>query len=162
MIDSAAGSARLAREKNVARYVGGSHVDTNTGQVNGSAFDRGPKDIDGLSFTQLGVLAVDPVNDAIQIRRVVGSRLALGKSACFAELNVGTSLAALSDFDVAFAFVENPLPAEGSALANPAHALLLGLPFKGEDIASLRSELAGDLLALKIIRTFPARVQSGL
>ena len=137
---------QLSAEKNVVRYVGGSQFDSNTGKV----------DADGLSFTEVGVLARNRQADEAQIRTVCGSRIKLGATACFAELNVGAALKALEEFEEEFSFVVDPLPAYGTALENPAHALLLGLPFKGEAIGSLRSELAGDLLAKKVLRTFPA------
>ncbi|MEO5598048.1 MAG: hypothetical protein ABIQ66_05455 [Novosphingobium sp.] len=148
---------RLLAVKNVVRYVGGAHIDTNTGKVNGSAFDRTLKDIDGLSFTQSGIFAGKQTKDDAQIRLVVGSRLKLGTTACFAQINVGEAQCGLTqEFDSEFFFQEDKLDAEGKWLANPAHALLMGLPFMGESVGSLRSELAGDFLRRKIIRTFPA------
>ena len=147
---------RLSREKNVARYVGKSHFDPNTGGVGASAFDRMPKDTDGLSVTQCGIFAKTSNKDDAQIRRVVGSRMKLGATACFAQLNVGAALDALTTFENEFYFQEDPLFAENERLANPAHALLIGLPFKDEAIGTLKAELAGDLLKRIIQRTFPA------
>ena len=147
---------QLDEESVVARYVGGSHVDLNTGVINGSAFDRNHKDLDGLSFTECGVLSDDVSVDHKLIREVVGSRIKLGKKACFAQIAVGDALDTLDQFEVDFSFVADPLTAEQSALANPAHCLMLGLPFVGEVVASLRSELAGDLLRRVISGRFPA------
>lgn len=124
--------------------------------VGGSAFDRSPKDIDGLSFTQCGMLAKQQAKDQSEIRRIIGSRIALGKTARFAELNVGEAIVALSNFERAFWFQPDPVPQDGERLENPAHTLLIGLPFKGESVGSLNSELAGDLLRRCIRRTFPA------
>jgi hypothetical protein len=148
---------KLGRDVNIVRYVGGAHYDGNTGKVQASAFDRiRKKDEDGLSFTQRDMLAIVSKDDETAIRKVVGSRLTLGKTAVFAELNAGQALDALDEFESEFFFQLDPLVAEAGMLANPAHALLIGLPFKGEAVGSLRSELAGDLLRRRILRTFPA------
>jgi hypothetical protein len=148
--------SKLAKTKSVVRYVGGAHLDPNTRMIGGSAFDRGPKDTDGLSFTQCGILAKQQAKDDNEIRRIIGSRIALGKTACFAELNVGEAIDALSNFERAFWFQLDPVPKDGEQLENPAQTLLIGLPFKGEAVGSLNSELAGDLLRRCIRRTFPA------
>jgi hypothetical protein len=147
---------KLPASRNVVRYVGGKHVGNSTGALNGSAFDRTPKDSDGLSFTQRLILSKNPKSDEAEIRRVLGSRLTMGKTAVFAELNVRGALAALKAFEGDFHFREDALAKQGDMLANPAHALLIGLPFKGEAVGSLRSEHAGDLLRQTVIRTFPA------
>ena len=147
---------RLGRDEIVARYVGGAHVDLNTGQINGSAFDRTPKDIDGLSFTRRNILDDDCDADRAAIRQAVGSRLRFGRTAVFAELPVGIAAEALEPFDGEFFFVEDPLEAQGLALANLAHALLIGLPFRGEQVGSLKSEIAGDRLRVCIVDRFAA------
>jgi hypothetical protein len=150
----------LAKSKNVVRYVGGSQidVDSDTGglQANPSAFDRKLKDVDGLSFIQCFVLAKNRVNDIAEIRKVFASRCTVGKTAQFVELNVGQAIVALGAIDSSFYFCEDPQSADGNMLANPAHALLIGLPFKGESIGSMRSEYAGELLVAKVISIFPA------
>jgi hypothetical protein len=152
-------SGELARDVDAARYVGGAHFDPDTGAVNASAFDRQPKDTDGLSFTRTGFWSAnDSDADDAQIRKIVGSRMAFGKSACFVEMNVGSAVDALSIDGEEFWFREDSLEAEGTMLANPAHALLIGLPYKGEIIGSLRSEVAGDRLCRVIKRRFPARL----
>ncbi len=153
----AVGDARcLPSDQVVARYVGALHIDPITGQINGSAFERSPKDTDGVSFTRRGMLAEDTDQDRAAIRGVVGSRLRLGRTAVFAELQVGDALAALERFDQDVSFVEDPLPAEGAMLANPAHALLIDLPFKGDHVGSLKSEAAGDYLRQCVRDRFPA------
>lgn len=151
---------RLADDKNVARYVGGSHVTLNplSGEfeVDASAFDRTKKDHDGLSFVERLVLSTDQQRDEIEIRRVLAARRSIGKTARFAELNVGQAVEALSVFDNDFYFCEDPLSAKDGIPANPAHALLKGLPFVGEAVGSLRSEWAGELLSGIVTSTFPA------
>lgn len=147
---------RVARDENVVRYVGAAHFEQDTGVLNGSAFDRGPKDTDGLSVTRRGVLSTKRLQDETNIRLVLGSRLKLGTNALFVELNVGGILDALEEFEQEVFVCEDPLPAAGKALANPAHALIAGLPFAGEAIGSLRSEVAGDKLRALVSHSFPA------
>ncbi|MBV8686165.1 MAG: hypothetical protein JOZ90_16450 [Alphaproteobacteria bacterium] len=140
----------------MTRYVGGSHFDPDTGEVNGSAFERTPKDTDGVSVTRCRFFSAEVEKDHAEIRRIVGSRLKLGKTAVFVELNTGAILDALASFEEDVAVVEDPLPRDGEALPNPAHALIIGFPFKGEAVGSLRSEEAGDALRKIIRRKFPA------
>ncbi len=156
MPDTATDVVPLERDEIVARYVGGAHIDAGTGQINGSAFDRTSKDVDGLSFTRRGMFAADSEADRAVIRQVVGSRLRLRRTAVFAEVEVGSALEALHAFESAIDFIEDPLDAEEDALANPAHALLIGYPFRGESIGSLKSEVAGDQLRLRIYDRFAA------
>ena len=153
-------SQRLGAEENVARYVGGMHFDPTTGQVNGSAFERTRKDHDGVSVTRRGIFSNDEAEDRAAIRKVTSSRLKLGKMAVFAELNVGNALESLAEFEQEVYFAADPLEAKGEALANPAHALLIGFPFLGEQVGSLTSELAGDRLRQCIHDRFPATMPS--
>lgn len=144
----------LDDSENAARYVGGLNFDPVTKRVNIEAFDRGVKDADGLSFTRTGMLAEEQNADDSMIRKIMGSRLAIGKNAVFAVVKVGDAILSLSHFGMKFEFVADPLEEDGAKLANPAHALLLGLPFKGESVGSLNSELAGDLLVRAVNRLF--------
>lgn len=147
----------LAEDEQVVRYVGGSHYSEDTHEVDGSAFDRKPKDDDGLSFTRRFLLSDDEGDDENKIREIFDSRMKVGSTAQFAQLKVADALSALTEFEEVFEFVEDKLDAEGDALANPAHALLLGLPFAGESIGSLKSEVAGDLLSQCVNYCFPAK-----
>lgn len=156
MSDAVLEIVQLKPDELVARYVGGAHIDGETGQINGSAFDRTPKDVDGVSFTRRGMFAAEAEADRTVIRQVVGSRLRLGRTAVFAEVQVGSTLKALHEFESSIEFVEDPLEPEENALANPAHALLIGYPFKNESIGSLKSEVAGDQLRLRILDRFAA------
>ena len=155
---STADELRRADAAKVVRYVGGSNYDHTTGEVNGSAFDRTPKDADGLSVTQRLVLSTESDKDKSEIRQVFASRMTMGKTAIFTELNVGRALAVLKQFDEDFHFLASPLISSGEKMANPAHALLIGLPFVGEAVGSLKSELAGDLLRSVVHDKFPAVV----
>lgn len=147
---------RIPGEEDVTRYVGGAHFDPGTGQINGSAFDRTPRDVDGLSVNRVGFLGADVAADRAELRRVMGSRLTLGKTAVFVQLNVGEALDALAEFEEDIFFTPDPLEAVGDKLANPAHALCIGLPFKGEATGSLKSAVAGDRLRAVIRDRFPA------
>ncbi len=155
-MDAPSLAVSVTEDENIVRYVGGRNYDPNTGVINGGAFDRNSKDGDGLSVTRRYVFSIDDVVDKNQIRRVVGSRLKFGKTAVFAQLNVGEMLRALDEFNQNISVVEDALEADGEYLANPAHALILGLPFAGEAIGSLKSEIAGDKIRTTIQSSFPA------
>jgi hypothetical protein len=152
---------KLGVDRDVVRYVGGSFISLGPSEgefeIGAGAFERSAKDEDGLSFVERFVLAKQSNADEDEIRHVLGSRRSFGKTAQFAELNVGKALDALSYLDNDFYFCEDPLPKDGASLANPAHALLIGLPFKGEPAGSMTSELAGELLSGTVERIFPAR-----
>ncbi|MEK6637380.1 MAG: hypothetical protein AABY88_04775 [Pseudomonadota bacterium] len=151
---------KLGADRNVVRYVGGASISLGPSagefEIGAGAFERSTKDEDGLSFIERFVLAKQSKADEDEIRRILASRRSFGKTAQFAELNVGRALEALSYFDNDFYFCEDPLPEDGERLANPAHVLLIGLPFKGELAGSMTSELAGELLSGAVERLFPA------
>jgi hypothetical protein len=149
----------VSEDENILRYVSLTGYDPDANIVNGSAFDRKPKDDDGLSVTRVGVFSDDAEEDLRQIRFVSSKWLTIRKSGRFAELNVGSLYRALARLDRDIqdvSVVENPLEALNGKPANPAHALILGLPFRGEAVGSLTSELAGDLIRRTVIRLHPA------
>lgn len=135
---------RVGRHEKVVRYARPSDVHGDT--LNGSAFDRKAADRDGVSVCRLGVFQAEPVGDLDQIRRAMGSRLRLKPAGRLAEISVGAIEDVGREVDELLFVVEDALPAEGGHPANPAHALIDGLPFKGASVGSLSSELAGDLL----------------
>lgn len=147
---------RVRAEENVVRYVGGASYDPVTKEVDGGAFGRKPKDTDGLSFTIRMILDSDSESDKNRIREIFSTHIKVGKTAIFAELNVGDVEEALEEFGDGFFFQHDPLPEDGEKLANPAHAILNGLPFIGEAAGSLKSEYAGDLLKNLVLDKFPA------
>jgi hypothetical protein len=151
---------KLSADKNVVRYVGGGSISLGPSEgefeIGAGAFERSTKDEDGLSFIERLILAKQSKADEDEICRVLASRRSFGKTAQFAELNAGKALEALSYFDSDFYFCEDPLSEDGEKLANPAHTLLIGLPFKGEPAGSMTSELAGELLSGTVERLFPA------
>jgi hypothetical protein len=143
-------------EQDFVRHVGGSHIHSNV--INGSAFERAVKDTDGLSICIRGIFSKEAEADVAAIRIAVGARRKLGSKSVFAEVNVGVALRVLHEFDDSITIDHAPLPAQEDIPADPSHALIVGLPFKGESTGSLRSELAGDLLARRIVRIYPAVV----
>lgn len=144
----------VSGESDFVRHVGGSHIHGT--EINGSAFERAPKDTDGVSISIRRIFSPDTQTDVAEIRRVVGARRKLGKNSVFAELNVGTALSVLREFDETIEIISNPLPATDEFPSDPSHGLITGLPIKDDAIGSLRSELAGDLLARRILRIYPA------
>jgi hypothetical protein len=152
---------RLDKTENVARYVGGTKFDSSTGKVYLEAFDREKKDTDGLSFNRTGMLGSNQKDDDRKIREIMSSRITVGKNAVFAELNVADAISSLSHFGDKFYFEADPLAVDGDKLANPVHALLIGLPFKGETAGPLIAELASDLLSRKVRRIFWAHPDRG-
>ena len=145
---------KLADTENAARYVGGSKFDAKTARLLVTAFDRERKDADGLSFNRTGILSSVQADDDNQIRAIIASRIIVGKNAVFAEMNVGDVSRQLEHFGGEFQFEADPLEPEGTKMANPVHALLIGLPFVGETIDSLKSEVANDLLTQVVRRIF--------
>ncbi len=87
----------------------------------------------------------------------MASRMTLGRTAVFVQLNVGAALTALKEFEEDIFVCHDARSAEGTRVANPAHALIIGLPFKGEAVGSLKSELAGDRLRATVHDRFAAR-----
>lgn len=150
---------RVPAEENILRYVSLTGYDPDTGVVNGNAFERKPKDKNGLSVIRRGVFSSESDSDVAAIRFVSGKWLTIKKSGRFAELNVGGFYGAISQLerDVSdVAVVEDPLAPEDDKPANPAHALIIGLPFKGEAVGSLTSELVGDLIRKAVLRLHEA------
>lgn len=145
---------RLPPGERVVRYARPSDVDQD--KVNGSAFDRVPKDEDGVSVCRLGIFDAARDRDLAMIRVVLGSSLTLKPNGRLAEIGVSDIEAVGQEVGELLAVIEDALAANPPALANPAHALIDGLPFKGASIGSLTAELAGDLLKLRVSDLHPA------
>lgn len=147
----------LAVEAHVVRYA--RPEDYDSGMLHSSAFNRPAKDADGLSVTQLGVLEPkDHDADMRVIRAIMISRgIPLGEDTCFAELAVSDIIEAGREAMTTFSVLHSPSKAklgEGK-LANPAHAIINGLPLEGLSIGSLTSQLVSDLLLTKVRREIP-------
>jgi hypothetical protein len=134
--------------ENVVRLI--RHIDFKMGIVGSSAFDRPEKDHDGLSVSRRGVLASDEATDLRLIKEVLGAWRTLKASNQLAQISVADILAAGEEARRALLVIEDPVAAEPPKPGNPAHALILGLPFIGSDTGSLDALTAGDLLARKI------------
>lgn len=146
----------LSNDEIVVRYVGGAHLDPKTNEINGSAFERSQKDTDGVSFNRRNIFCYCEKCDREKIISIMKTRMNLGKKSRFAEIIVGDVLKKLSEEDgISICFYEDFLHEEPGIPSNPAHAILKGLPFTGEKIGSLSSELAGDLLRECIVYDYP-------
>lgn len=146
----------LSDSEVVVRYVGGAHIDSKTNEINGSAFERSPKDKDGVSFNRRNIFCYCEKCDRENIISIMKTRMTLGKKSRFAEIVVGDVLAKMAQEDgISIAFYEDFLDEEPGIPSNPAHAILKGLPFTGEKIGSLSSELAGDFLRQCIVHEYP-------
>lgn len=138
----------VAASESVLRLI--RHIDFKNGIVGSSAFDRPEKDTDGLSVCRRGVLAEDAPEDLRRIQRVLGAWRTLKASHRLAQLSVSDILAVGEETKRALSVIEDPLEAEPPKPANPAHALIHGLPFAGAEEGTLDSVTAADLLARKV------------
>ena len=125
------------------RLASGRHIDS--GKVGGTAFILRNNEIDGLSVNMPGVLAENIHVGLEELRQILASRMTVRKSARFAEFTIQSVIAKLLDAQLAWdvGCIPDPLPADGSKLANASHCLIVGLP-KGE---TPEAEMVGDLIA---------------
>jgi hypothetical protein len=89
--------------------------------VDGGAFLRKPKDIDG----SVGKVARVVPRSAAGVRRA--ARLRYGRTAGLARLNVGQSINSVREKHperLTLSFVLDPLPAEDKHAADPSHSLI--------------------------------------
>jgi hypothetical protein len=140
--------APLAGEHAVLRYVGGLNFDVDKGVVDGGAFLRKPKDIDGLSLNWLEWFP-GPLEDQVAgVRRA--ARLRYGRTTGLARLNVGQSINSVWEKHperLTLSFVLDPLPAEDKHGADQSHSLIVGAPFRDGPEA----DLLGDLIAQRVV-----------
>lgn len=139
---------RVSPEEHVVRYAKPTSVEGDG--VNGTAFERRLTDITGVSVTRLGMFDPDRVRDLVEVRRVMATAMRMKRNRRLAEIGVGDIEAVGREVGQLLQVMENTSPADLPVLANPAHAVINGLPFVGAPVASLQSELAGDLLALRV------------
>lgn len=156
MIEELRERTSVTRVEDLCRYAGALQFDKGTGSVGANVFDRHPKDDDSLSVNRRGIFSNSEADDDAAIRRVSATRGAPGKTARFIVINTGSMLDILEEFEREVFVCEDPLEAEGDKAANPAHALIVGLPFVGEEIGSMTSELIGDRLRRITSNGFPA------
>ena len=147
---------RVARPEDLCRYAGATQFDASTGKIGASVFDRYLKDHDGLSVNRRGVFSNVESEDDAEICRVASTSRTPGKTARFVVFNTGKLLDVLEEFDREVFVCQDPLNAEDEAEANPAHALIVGLPFVGEEVGSITSEIIGDRLRRIASVGFPA------
>lgn len=156
MSDDLSARPRVDNHEDICRFVGVRAYDRVTKKADASAFSRKKKDHDGLSVNRRGVFSEDVNIDNANIRAVMRCRLSMKATETFIVLNTGAILDALTEFGREVFVCQDPLPADGDILANPAHALIVGLPFKDEPIGSMTSEAVGDILRRLVTDYFPA------
>lgn len=146
--------APLADEHHVLRYVGGLSFDVDKGVVDGAAFLRKPKDVDGLSVNWLEWFPGALEDQVGGVRRA--ARLRYGRTAGLARLNVGRSINSVREKHperLTLSFIHDPLPAVDKHAADPSHSLIVGAPFQDGPEA----DLLGDLIAQCVVPpVFPA------
>lgn len=138
----------LTAEQEVVRYARPSDVPN--GFLLSTAFERPEKDKNGLSICQLYVFSPHLDADLVALRQVLGAWMNLKPNGRFAQLSVADIVAVGEEVAQTLSVVEDPVAAQGDKPANPAHSLIVGLPFKGADQGELGAVLASDLLARKV------------
>lgn len=144
--------APLHDDHHVLRYVSGRLV--HDGVVDGGAFMRKRKDIDGLSVNWLERFPGALEDQVAGVRRA--ARLDYGRTASLARLHVGRSISFVQEHHperLTLSFVHDPLPAEDKHAADPSHSLITGAPVENAPDA----DLLGDLIARCVVApVFPA------
>lgn len=124
--------------------------DFKNGFVQSTAFDRPEKDRDGLSVSRRGVFSAEDETDLRTLRQVIGAWRQVKASQRLAQISVADILDAGREADRVLSVIEAWVEADYPKPANPAHAIICGLPFMGADEGSLGSVAAADILARKI------------
>ena len=128
----------LPATQNVVRYVGGTKIQGDT--VHPGGFDDSPISVNWLECVS--------GSKSEQVERVRGLlRLVRGRTAGFAELNVGAVRNLASNLDV----LEDPLDATSTWPAAPCHAEIVGL---ADD--SAQRKLVCEQLADSVVAVHPA------
>ncbi|WP_198355702.1 hypothetical protein [Sphingomonas sp. MA1305] len=135
---------RVGADQEVVRYARPSDFDE--GVLSGSAFDRNAKDYDGVSVCRLGVFSANLDEDLDSIRAVLGAWRSLKKNGRLAQISVQDIEAVGSEVRQVLVVVEDEIASAEDKPANPAHALIEGLPF----IGGAAADLASDLLRRKV------------
>ena len=142
----------LPDSDNVVRYVGGSKIGENH-RIDGAAFCR-RHDEDGPSVNWLEFFSgLDKQQQIAEVRRLIHLRI-LGRTAAFAELNVGDVKQRLRDELPDVYVIHKPEPADHNFPASdPSHCEIMGLPpAEAEDLALT----IGDMIAQRVKAIYPA------
>jgi hypothetical protein len=141
--------AAVNDSEDIVRYA--RPMDLHLGRVNGSAFLRRAQDEDGLSVSRPAVFG-DGEHALVQIRSL--ARLKMKATGGLARVNVGRMKEVVAEAaELELQVVEDHLPAEGLHLADPSHALVVGLP---SSLESPFNEVIGDLIAAEVTAVHPA------
>lgn len=141
----------LPTDDHVVRYIKPSMI-LEDGTPDGSDFRLRPSRLDeaGLSVNWLEAFEPPKTHQLSEVRRLF--RLSLRPNGRFAELDVGTTLHAVSEELSTLRILHDPLdPADGFD-ADPSHAEIVGLPPSDSDEAAL----VGDLIAESVVGMHPA------
>lgn len=122
------------------------------GQVDGEVFRRRPVDDDGLSVNWIECFDGDRAAQIAKISAV--SRLTLRANGRFAEVQVKSAAEAVAEHVEAFGAIKAPLPVEEPHPADLSHALFLGLPEFGEELA----QMVGDMIAARVSALHPPQL----
>ena len=148
--------APLDDDHHVLRYVSARLM--HDGVVDGGAFLRKVKDVDGLSVNWLEWFPGSLEDQVTGVRRA--ARLEYGRTAGLARLNVGQSRSFVRENHPerpTLSFVHDPLPAEDHHAADPSHSLIVGAPTQDGPEA----DLFADLIARCVLPpVFPATLRS--
>jgi hypothetical protein len=145
----------IPADRFIVRYARPSDVPL--GILASTAFDRPMKDKDGLSICQLGVFSDDTEADINQLREILRAWMELKPNGKLAKLLVGDIISVGEEVKQSLAIIEDHVPAKDGKPENIAHALIIGLPFKGAPQGDLDGLLASDLLARKVVKLIPTQ-----
>ena len=146
----------LPKDDHVVRYIKPSMI-LEDGTPDGSDFrlrTSKPDEV-GLSVNWLEAFEPPKTYQLSEVRRLF--RLSVRPNGRFAELNVGTTLRAISEELATLRMLHDPLEAADGFDADPSHAEIVGLPPSDSDEAAL----VGDLIAECVVDMHPAIAEDG-
>ena len=143
----------LPRTDHIVRYVGKMNF-RDDGTVDGAAFRKRANEL-RPSVNWLDFFDGTKEQQIAQVREVF--HLKRGKLAKFAELRIGTLIAAAkkASKSVRLSVIYLPLPASGEYKADPSHAEIEGLPLDDKE------KIICDLVAECVIAYYPAVLREG-
>lgn len=148
----------IPQDDHVVRYVGGQHVERDINDqpvMLGSGFIARPRDANNVSCNWLDCFGGSLTEQVQQVRDV--ARVKYGARGRLGRLNVGQvvrQIEAGTDGRREVEIIHDPLDAQGDWLPDPSHALMTNVPDENDP----EGELIGDLIALCVLESFPARV----
>lgn len=146
----------LPADDHVVRYIKPSMI-LEDGTPDGSGFRlrTSRPDEAGLSVNWLEAFEPPKIRQLSEVRRLF--RLDVRPNGRFAELDVGTTLRAVSEELKTVRMLHDPLEAADGFDSDPSHAQIVGLPPGDSDEAAL----VGDLIAECVVDMHPATTADG-